>query len=55
MNFNEVLFHYQVLDHADNVVNLTATFILPIAGLFLVVKIFLGAVIIIYVGKKLWR
>ena len=55
MNFNEVLFHYQVLDNANNVVNLTATFILPIAGLFFVIKIILGAVIIIYVGKNLWR
>ena len=34
MNFNEILFHYQVLDSADNIVNLTATFVLPIAGLF---------------------
>ncbi len=28
---------------------------LPIAGLFFFVKIIFGAIIIIYVGKKLWR
>ncbi|MFA5162995.1 MAG: hypothetical protein WC441_00535 [Patescibacteria group bacterium] len=55
MNFNEILLHYQVLDSADNVVNLTATFTLPLAGPFFFLKIALGAVIIIYVAKKLWR
>lgn len=55
MNFNEILLHYQVLDSADNVVNLTATFTLPLAGIFFFVKIALGACIMIYVAKKLWR
>jgi hypothetical protein len=55
MNFNEILFHYQVLDSTDNIINLTATFVLPIAGLFFFVKIALGAIIIIYVAKKIWK
>ncbi len=55
MNFNQIILHYQVLNRFNRVVNLTATFTLPIAGIFLFVKIFLGAVIIIYVAKNIWR
>lgn len=55
MNFNEITLDYQVLDSADNIVDLTATFTLPLAGPFLFFKVALGLFIIIYVAKKIWR
>jgi|GEM_PF-2446654 hypothetical protein len=54
MPFNEIILNYQVLDSLNNIVNLQATFILPLAGLFLFVKVVLGLWIMISVAK-LWK
>jgi hypothetical protein len=54
MNFNEIILNYQALDSLNNIVNLQATFTLPLAGLFLFVKVALGLWVMISVAK-LWK
>jgi len=55
MNFNEIILNYQALDKTGKIVDLIATFTLPVAGIFLFIKIVLGAVVMVYVAKKIWR